>query len=175
MFVDYPLRASGGGSELPRYPTSDLDETDITCATRSAACVLFTGGRTARLVAERIHRESAWRWGPFKVVDCGASSAVLDRLLFAPLAADLWPADSQVPTLRPLQPGTFLLEDVGRLAPGAQAQLRDLLELAATEIPGRRSRRRIMASTPEPLLPRVTDGSFDETLFYRLNAIHFVL
>jgi len=32
-----------------------------------------------------------------------------------------------------------------------------------------------MASTPEPLLPRVTDGSFDETLFYRLNAIHFVL
>jgi transcriptional regulator of acetoin/glycerol metabolism len=32
-----------------------------------------------------------------------------------------------------------------------------------------------MASTQEPLLPRVLDGTFDDRLYYRLNAIHFVL
>lgn len=175
MYVDHPLNAAGGGSGLPRYPTSVLDETDITCATRSASCVLFTGGRTARLLAERIHRESASGWGPFQVVDCGASLAALDRVLFAPLEADLWPADSRVPALRLLQPGTIFLQDVDRLAPRAQTQLRDLLELAAGEIPSRRSRRRVMASTAQSLLPRVSEGSFDGTLFYRLNAIHFVL
>lgn len=175
MYLDSPLHASGGGSGLTRYSTSVLDETDIASATQSAACVLFTGGRTARLLAERIHRESGWGWGPFQVVDCGASSGTLDRLLFAPLEADLWPADSQVPVLRLMQPGTIFLQDVGRLQPRAQAQLRDLLELAASEMPGRRSRRRIMASTSESLMPRVIEGSFDGTLFYRLNAIHFVL
>jgi DNA-binding NtrC family response regulator len=35
--------------------------------------------------------------------------------------------------------------------------------------------RRLMASTSEPLLPRVLDGTFDDRLFYRLNVIHFVL
>jgi two-component system response regulator HydG len=175
MFVDHPLNAAPGGSGPSRYPTSVLDEIDITSATRSASCVLFTGGRTARLLAERIHRESGWGWGPFQTVDCGASAAALDRLLFAPLEADLWPADSKKPTLRLLQPGPIVLQDVDRLPSRAQVQLRDLLELAACEIPGRRSRRRIMASTAQPLLPRVTSGTFDETLFYRLNALHFVL
>lgn len=174
MYVDHPLNAAGG-SGIPRYHTSVLDETDITSATRSAACVLFTGGRTAPLLAERIHRESGWGWGPFQVIDCAAPADVLDRLLFAPLEADLWPADSHVPVLRLLQPGTILLQDVGRLSRDAQAQLRDLLELAAGDADGRRSRRRIMASTAESLLPRVLEGSFDGTLFYRLNAIHFVL
>ena len=175
MYLDYPLQATGGGSGLTRSSTSVLDETDISCATRSAGCVLFTGGRTARLLAERIHRESGWGWGPFQVVDCGLPEGALDRLLFAPLEADLWPADSQVPVLRLLQPGTIFLQDIDRLQAGAQAQLRDLLELAASDSHGRRSRRRLMASTAESLMPRVIEGSFDETLFYRLNAIHFVL
>lgn len=175
MYVDYPLNAAGGGSGIPRYQTSVLDETDMTGATRSAACVLFTGGRTARSLAERIHWESGWGWGPFQVIDCAAPADVLDRLLFAPLEGDLWPADSQVPVLRLLQPGTIFLQDVNRLSPGAQARLRDLLELAASDANGRRSRRRIMASTAESLFPRVLEGSFDGTLFYRLNAIHFVL
>lgn len=174
MFVDNPLDAAGSGNGLPRYPSFVLDETDITCATRSASCVLFTGGRTARLLAERIHQESGWGWGPFQVIDCAASPDVLDRLLFAPLEADLWPVDSQRPVLRLLQPGTIFLQDIGRLAPSAQGHLRDLLELAASNAHGRRSRRRIMASTSESLLPRVLSGSFDQTLFYRLNAIHFV-
>ena len=38
--------------------------------------------------------------------------------------------------------------------------------------PGRRLRKRVMASTSVPLLDRVRAGTFDDRLFYRLNAIH---
>lgn len=174
MYLEYPLRTadrrnSGYGQEAV------LDEEDIMCATRTAACVLFTGARNARAAAESIHRHSGWGWGPFTVIDCGASEAALDRDLFAPLESDLWPVNRSVPVLRLLQPGTLFLEEVGRLGHRPQSQLRDLLELAANETAGRRSRRRIMASTSEPLLTRVSEGAFDETLFYRLNAMHFVL
>jgi DNA-binding NtrC family response regulator len=176
MNVHSPLRAAkhGGRGSSRAFPF-ELDEADITCASRSAACVLFSGGKTARLLAERIHDESGWRWGPFQVVDCGAPQATLDRLLFSPLEADLWPVESTKPVLRLLQPGTMFLQEVGQLSTRAQVQLRDLIELASNEANRRRSRRRIMASTSERLLPRVAAGTFDETLFYRLNAIHFVL
>ena len=176
MYVDHPLHAAGRGERgYKSYSTPALSQDDITCATRTAACVLFTGRGNARAVAEHIHRQSGWGWGPFTVVDCGAPQATLDRNLFAPLESDLWPVDSSVPVLRLLQPGTMFLEEVGRLGPGSQVRLRDLLELAANESAGRRSRRRIMASSSEPLVRRVADGTFDETLFYRLNALHFVL
>ena len=175
MYVDHPLHAAGRSDSGYRHSTSVLDDKDIACATQTASCVLFTGGRHVRAIAERIHRESGWGWGPFTVIDCGASEATLDRELFAPLEADLWPIESAVPVLRLLQPGTMFLEEVGRLGRRSQLQLRDLLELAANEREGRRSRRRIMASTTEPLVARVAAGSFDETLFYRLNALHFVI
>ncbi|HWK09121.1 MAG TPA: sigma 54-interacting transcriptional regulator [Vicinamibacterales bacterium] len=176
MHVEHALRAGehGHSGYLP-YSKTVLNDADIVCATRTAACVMFTGGRSARLLAERIHRESGWRYGPFQAVDCEAPDAVLERVLFAPLEADLRPVKSDTPLLRLLQPGTMFLQDVGRLSLPAQERLRDLLEIAAAEGRGRRSRRRIMAWAPEPLLPNVTAGTFDDTLFYRLNALHFVL
>jgi DNA-binding NtrC family response regulator len=176
MDVHYSLRAverRGGGSLS--FFTFALDNEDIACAARTTACVLFSGIRTAITLAERIHQESGWRWGPFEVINCGAGDAVMDRVLFARLQDDLWPVESELPVLRLLQPGTLFLEEVGRLSPIAQMKLRDLLELASNETRGRRSRRRIMASSSEPLLTRVLEGSFDQTLFYRLNAIHFVV
>ena len=176
MDVHYNLRAAerGGGGFL-RFSMFTLDSADIACAARTGACVLFSGTRSAAALAERIHEESGWRWGPFEVVHCGAGDAAVDRGLFVRLQDDLWPVESDAPVLRLLQPGTLFLEEVGRLSPIAQMRLRDLLELASNETRGRRSRRRIMASTSEPLLKRVLEGTFDQTLFYRLNAIHFVL
>jgi DNA-binding NtrC family response regulator len=175
MYLDYPRSAADRRDSGYRREAAVLDDSDIICATRTAACVLFSGGRNTRRIAECIHRQSGWGWGPFTVIDCGACEAALDRDLFAPLESDLWPVGCSTPVLRLLQPGTVFLQEVGRLGRRSQAQLRDLLELAANETEGRRSRRRIMASTSEPLLERVSQGTFDEILFYRLNAIHFVL
>jgi DNA-binding NtrC family response regulator len=38
----------------------------------------------------------------------------------------------------------------------------------------RRLRRRVIASTSVPLSDRLEAGTFDDRLFYRLNAIHIV-
>ena len=175
MFARYPLSAAErGGSSYSIQPAPFPDATDIVGATRSNACILFTGVANARSIARRIHDASGWRWGDFEEVDCRSSEAVLNDRIFDVIESDLWPVGSDVPVLRLLQPGTIFLQDVGELPRRAQARLRDLLEASATGRSGRRARRRIMASTPEPLLGRVSDGTFDETLYYRLNAIHFV-
>jgi DNA-binding NtrC family response regulator len=36
-------------------------------------------------------------------------------------------------------------------------------------------RSRVIASTPYPLLDRVTNGQFDDGLYYRLNVMHFLI
>lgn len=151
-----------------------LDDRELAMAARGAACVLFSGPAHVRALALRIHRLSSWRWGPFQDVDCGAPESVLERELFSVLAADLVPSGVHSPSGRVLQAGTLFLAEIGKLRTDAQARLRDLLAERGGE-PLRCRPRRIMASTSEPLFPRVTAGTFDDRLFYRLNAFHFIL
>lgn len=153
---------------------SPIDDRELAVAARSAACVLFSGHRQVRTLALRIHGLSCWRWGPFRDVDCGAPESVLERELFSVLAADLVRPSLDWLSGRVLQAGTLFLDEIGRLQPDGQARLRDLLAERSRE-PLRGRQRRIIASTSEPLLPRVTAGTFDDRLFYRLNAIHFIL
>jgi DNA-binding NtrC family response regulator len=141
-----------------------LTELDLLAATRTNACILFTGARDATALALRIHNASGWRWGNFVSVDCAAPNDVIERqlcdILAAPGTHDL---DIPAPYGRLRQAGTVLLEGVENLSPYMQARLADALE--------RHSRRRLMASTPEPLLERVRDGRFDARLFELLNGI----
>jgi DNA-binding NtrC family response regulator len=149
------------------------DEADVLLAARTDACVLLTGTGPARTVAERIHSRSGWNAGTFEIVDCGAPADVLDSRLFGVLESDVYPAVSDPPRARRRQIGTLFLQDVGRLDDVSQARLLDLLDT------GRRGpyrlRRRIVAATPECLLPRVDAGTFNGTLYYRLNVLHFVV
>jgi DNA-binding NtrC family response regulator len=79
------------------------------------------------------------------------------------------------PYARLAQAGTVLLQDVWRLTPALQRRFADHLVSLRTAGSHGQSRRRLMASSAEPLLPRVLDGTFDDRLFYRLNVIHVVL
>jgi Nif-specific regulatory protein len=172
MHVNYSLAAAS--RETTGYPVGPGDfpgESEIARAALTDACILLTGSGPVRRLAERIHSESGWKWGAFQVVDCGATEEVLETELFRVLEFDLWPSISDLPAARLLQPGTLFLEEVGRLSSTAQTRLRDLLAAARSS----RSRRRIIASSGVPLLPRVVEGTFDDTLFYRLNVIQFVL
>ena len=152
-----------------------LADFDLSSAVHSDACVLLTGKEKAvRDVAGRIHSLSGGRQGPFTVVDCGGPEEVVERALFGALAET---AASTPPEPQPrlAQAGTVLLKDVGRLAPNVQSRLADrLVGLRGKQLPGS-SQCRLMASTSEPLLPRVLDGTFDDRLFYRLNVIHLII
>lgn len=163
--------ATGGHGFRPDEAVPLIDERELASAAGNAACVLFTGPLHARTLALRIHSLSGWRWGPFLCVDCGAPASVLERDLFSVLTADLVAASAS--SARVLQGGTLFLEEVGKLRADAQARLRELL--AQRGELGRRPQLRIMASTSEPLLPRIKAATFDAHLFYRLNVLHFVL
>jgi len=154
---------------------SALSEVDLTSAVHSDACVLLTGKKNAaRAVAGRIHSLSGGRQGPLTIVDCGGPEEIVERALFGVLAeAESTTSPEPQPPLA--QTRTVLLQDVGRLGPDVQSRLAErLVGLRGKRQPGS-SLCRLMASTSEPLLPRVLDGTFDDRLFYRLNVIHLVI
>ena len=174
MSAPSPEPAATAGQGLrPTEAVPLVDECELALAAANAASVLFTGPVHVRALALRIHSLSGWRSGPFHAVDCGASESVLERELFSVLGADLAAPRVHSPSEALLQAGTLFLDDIGKLRADAQARLRDLLADRGRE-PLHRPQRRIMASTSEPLLPRVAAGTFDDHLFYRLNVIHFI-
>lgn len=138
-------------------PTSlDLE---VLGAAAHDVCILFTGTGSAKEIAQRIHGLRRGRPGRFRAVDCGWPEALLEQQLFY--------------VLRPGSGGTIFLEEVGRLSPALQERLLDALS-DPSESQGR-TRPRVMASTSEPLLQRALEGTFNESLFYRLNTIHVIL
>jgi DNA-binding NtrC family response regulator len=151
-------------------------EQDIIAATQSDRCILVSGAPSqASTLALRIHNMSGWRWGPFVAVDCGGSEAVLERQLFDLLRVRPSREAHAEPRPRIMQAGTVFLYEVGKLGLSLQIRLREVLEASAAVERAGRLRQRIMASTSEPLLRRVLDGTFDEELFCRLTAIRLAV
>ena len=157
------LETGGGG----------FQEFDVVQAARIGACVLLTGGVNAKAVALQIHNLSGWRWGAFVSIDCGVSEPILERQLFGVLKeAAEWDEHAH-PRPQLMQDGTIFLYEVGKLSLSLQARLADALGSGGQGETRRRLRKRIVASTSVALLDRVMAGTFDDRLFYRLNAIHF--
>lgn len=149
---------------------------EVIAAARNDRCVLLTGAPAqASAVALRIHNLSGWRWGPFVAVDCGGSEAVLERQLFDLLRVRPRADVHAEPRPRLTQAGTVFLHEVGKLGQSLQVRLREVLESSAGVARSERLRQRIMASSSEPLLKRVLDGTFDEELFCRLTAIRLTV
>jgi len=166
------------GNRKPRDESSGrgsaLFDVDLMTAVRTDACVLLTGKEDAvRALAYRIHSLGGWRHGPFTIVDCSWPGETVERVLFG-LLSETESSTAQEPCTRLAQAGTVLLQNIGRLAPTEQSRIAERLVHFCGKRPGS-SRRRLIASTSEPLLPRVLDGTFDDRLFYRLNVIHVVI
>ena len=156
-------------------PAGRFQELDVIQAARTGACVLFTGVPNAKGIALQIHSLSGWRWGPFVSVDCGASAQLLEHHLFDVLRAGPdWERGAE-PRPELIQDGTVFLYEVGKLSLALQTRLSDALGSGGPGETRRRLRKRVMASTSVSLLDRVRAGTFDECLFYRLNAIHVAL
>ena len=68
----------------------------------------------------------------------------------------------------PAENGTMIFYDIGALADDDQRRLLQHLASAPT-------RTQIISTSSTPLLPRVHAGTFDDTLYYRLNHIYMDL
>ncbi len=159
-------------TNLLHHLMGSVRDADVALAARTDACILLTGlPDAARELAYRLHLSSGWRHGPFTVVDCAASDQGLENRVFDALFASDSPPQPGVLQLRLAQAGTVLLQEINCLPLGTQRRLaRKLSEI----LPGpQQSRRRLIASSSEPLFDRVMKGTFDDSLFYRLNVMQF--
>jgi DNA-binding NtrC family response regulator len=159
-------------SNQRRRPRSGWNP-DLTLAARSDASILLTGGpEAARRFAYQLHLASGWRFGAFTVIDCASGDPGLEQRLFDALVDDR-PRQAGVVLLRLVQAGSVLLQEINALPLPVQRQLAACLTDQLSCGSAGRSRRRVMASSSEPLLERVLAGSFDDSLYYRLNVMHF--
>jgi DNA-binding NtrC family response regulator len=137
--------------------TSELFE-----AAQAGTCVLLTGCTCAKAVAFRIHDLSSQHAGRFVSVDCSGTEQELEEQLFQRLTGPEQPRVS-----------TLFVEEVGKLNLAQQRRLLEALDQPMNG--GSYGWTRIIACSSEWLLDRVMTGTFDDRLFYRLNAIHLHL
>ena len=162
-----------GGHSLAQTWANGPQELEMALAARTDACILLSGNPdAARDLAYRLHLASGWRHGAVTVIDCSTEDPQLEAQILEALFP-VRPTRRGILHLRLIQAGTVLLQEVNRLPHTVQKRLARQLTEAHLQPSIGKSRRRLMASTSESLTGRITDGTFDDQLFYRLNVVHF--
>ena len=143
------------------------------------ARVLVTGesGTGKELVAAAIHFGSARRERPFVRVNCAAipRDLVESEMFGHEKGAFTGATARRIGRFELAHTGTLFLDEVGDLGLEAQAKLLRAIEAREIErVGGGKPIRvdvRIVSATNHDLARAVTDGSFREDLFFRLNVI----
>ncbi len=149
--------------------------------TRSTVLVTGETGTGKELIAGLVHSASLRSEGPLVKVNCAAlPETLLESELFGHERGAFTGADHQrVGRFEEASGGTLFLDEVGDTSPATQAKLLRVLQeqefhrLGGTQI--LRTDARIVTATNQDLEKRVSDGSFREDLYFRLNVIRIHL
>jgi DNA-binding NtrC family response regulator len=150
---------------------------ELVAETKSTVLITGETGTGKELVARAIHDRSAQRDMPLIKVNC---AAIPDTLLESELFGHVRGAFTGASTTKKgkfalADGGTIFLDEIGTMQPALQSKLlRVLQEREFEPLGSERSERvdvRIIAATNRNLRQMVTDGRFQEDLFYRLNVI----
>ncbi|HPC86758.1 MAG TPA: sigma-54 dependent transcriptional regulator [Smithellaceae bacterium] len=149
----------------------------------SRASVLISGesGTGKELLARLIHQLSPRAARPIVVVNCGAlQENLLESELFGHEKGAYTGAGSRrIGRFEEADGGTLFLDEIGELSPAIQVKLlRFLQEREISRLGSNASIPvdvRIISATNQDLDARVSEGSFREDLFYRLNVVAMVL
>ncbi|MCA9537016.1 MAG: sigma 54-interacting transcriptional regulator [Myxococcales bacterium] len=148
-------------------------------AARSDATVLILGetGSGKEVVAQRIHRKSRRKQGPFVTLNCGSLvESLAESTLFGHERGAFTGAAQRHPgVFEQASGGTLFLDEVGELSANLQTRLLRVLEDGkVTRVGGTQSLSvdvRVVAATHRDLPEMVRDGEFREDLLYRLDVV----
>jgi transcriptional regulator with PAS, ATPase and Fis domain len=154
---------------------------EIVYASRCDAKVLITGesGVGKEVVARLIHSGSARRHAPLVTVNCAAlTETLLETELFGHVRGSFTGAfRDRTGVLEQANRGTVFMDEVGETTPRMQGLLLRFLETGeiqrvGSDRPDARVDVRVIAATNRNLVTGVSDKTFREDLYYRLNVIH---
>lgn len=172
---------SGGTPELIVFASPRFQEVyDLTLKVApSDANILVLGesGTGKELIASALHYNSGRREHPFISINCAAlSDSLLESQLFGHLRGAFTGAvANQKGMLEEADGGTLFLDEIGDVSQAVQAKLlRVIQEREFIPVGSTRSKKvdvRFVAATNKDLQREVSEGSFREDLYYRLNVI----
>ena len=146
---------------------------------QSTIAVLITGetGTGKEVIARAIHDGGPRKKAPMRSINCAAiPQTLIESVLFGHEHGAFTGADKQAKGIfEQAQGGTVLLDEIGELAPSAQAALLRVLETKkVTRVGGDREIDvdvRVVAATHRDLEAMVEAGRFRQDLLYRLNTM----
>ena len=145
--------------------------------TQSNILVLGESGTGKELIAQAIHSNSKRKDKPFVTVNCSAlPEPLLESELFGHMKGAFTGAYvNKAGLFEVANEGTIFLDEIGDTPPSIQAKLLRVLEdREFRRIGGTQNIRvdvRIVSATHKDLKKAVSDGTFREDLYYRLNVI----
>ena len=145
----------------------------------STIAVLITGetGTGKEVLARAIHDGGSRKKMPMRSINCAAiPGTLIESVLFGHEHGAFTGADKQAKGIfEQAQGGTVLLDEIGELAPSAQAALLRVLETKkVTRVGGDKEIDvdvRVIAATHRDLEAMVEAGRFRQDLLYRLNTM----
>ena len=158
-----------------------FDIIDSIADTRATTLITGESGTGKSLVAKALHRRSSRRNKPFVEVACGAlSETLLESELFGHVAGAFTGAvGDRLGKFMQADGGTIFLDEIGTASPGMQVKLlRVLQELEFEQVGGTKTLHidtRVILATNENLMKAVTQGTFRQDLYYRINVINIEL
>ncbi len=157
---------------------------EISRVARSDAKVLITGesGTGKEIVAQHVHSEGPRAGMVFAPVNCaGLPETLLESEMFGHVKGSFTGAYRDKPgKLESAHNGTVFLDEVGEMTLRMQGMLLRFLETGELQKVGedgngRRVNVRVLAATNRNLRDMISQGTFREDLFYRMNVIHIAV
>jgi Nif-specific regulatory protein len=145
-------------------------------ASATTALICGESGTGKELVASAIHFNSPRSGKPFIKVNCAAlSEGVLESELFGhERGAFTGALTARIGRVEEAEGGTLFLDEIGEFSGSIQVKLLRLLQEREYERVGsnktQKANVRIIAATNRDLERAVSDGSFRQDLFYRVNV-----
>ncbi len=146
-------------------------------ASESSILILGETGTGKELVARAIHANSKRMGGPFVPINCGAiPESLIESEIFG------YEKGSFTGAIRPkrglievAEGGTLFLDEVGEITPKMQVDLLRVIQdrkfYRVGSVEALRADFRLISATHQDLHKKITDGSFRQDFFYRINVI----